>query len=467
MTIACAALATDSASDLAQKYQISRQYVYELKSLVSDLKSNSDSAASMLYQRFFPDQQIIVADDSLFEKMVLSLALDGTSSIEGIQRVLENVFHHHISTGSISAILNRAADRAEEFDRSVDLSNICQGANDEIFQCRTPVLTGIDPESTYIYLLEEAPDRSADSWDAAMRTCKNRNLNLEVSISDFGTGLLAGIPKAFPEIQFQGDLFHWLMELGKEISSRERKTYALLSDYEQKLEALSGERVHEKTFQRLLLLEEELGPAIETSDQLHCLYQWLREMTQPQGYSCQEVETLCLWILEQMETVGRAAKPFRNVLKKTRAHLPHVLYFLKRTEEILRDCSRKRGYPEETYLFLYRLQQYPSDSVEYKAIYRRLSHILKSHLAEAYLEVQSILSHVKRASSMVENLNGRLRRYMNLKRMVPKKFLTLLKVYFNTRRYRRSRKTERVGKSPLELLTGQPHPDFYDIILSR
>ena len=121
-----------------------------------------------------------------------------------------------------------------------------------------------------------------------------------------------------------------------------------------------------------------------------------------------------------METVGRASKQFRNVLKKARAHLPYVLYFLKRTEEILRDCSRKRGYSEETYVFLYRLQQYPSDSVEYKAIYRRLSHILKSHLAEAYLEVQSTLSHVKRASSMVENLNGRLRRYMNLKRMVPK-----------------------------------------------
>ena len=68
---------------------------------------------------------------------------------------------------------------------------------------------------------------------------------------------------------------------------------------------------------------------------------------------------------------------------------------------------------------------------------------------------------------MVENLNGRLRRYMNLTRIIPEKFLTLLKVYFNTTAYRKSRKKERVGKSPLELLTGQKHPDFYDIVLEK
>ena len=93
--------------------------------------------------------------------------------------------------------------------------------------------------------------------------------------------------------------------------------------------------------------------------------------------------------------------------------------------------------------------------------------MLKEGYADGYLKVQEILEGVKRASSLVENLNGRLRPYMNLKRMVPEKFLTLLKVYFNTKRYRRSRKAERVGKSPLELLTGQKHEDFYDIVSGR
>ncbi len=106
-------------------------------------------------ETFAPGVQIIVADCHFYEKMVVSLALDGFASEEGIQRVIENNFGEHISIGKISQILNQAADRAAEFDASVDLSGIRQGANDEIFQCGVPVLTGIDTVSTYVYLLQQ------------------------------------------------------------------------------------------------------------------------------------------------------------------------------------------------------------------------------------------------------------------------------------------------------------------------
>lgn len=142
-----------------------------------------------------------------------------------------------------------------------------------------PVLTGIDPVSTYIYLLQQANDRSAQTWQNAMEDCKTRNLNLEMSSSDFGTGLLSGIPKAFPNVCIQSDLFHWLRELGKEISSQERKAYALLSDYYQYENALNSQRVHEKNFQKLLSLEEKLLPELERGDTLQILCQWLKEMT--------------------------------------------------------------------------------------------------------------------------------------------------------------------------------------------
>lgn len=99
-----------------------------------------------------------------------------------------------------------------------------------------------------------------------MEACKARGLNLDVSISDFGRELLSGIPKAFPDACIQPELFHWLRELGKEISSQERKAYALLSDYYQYENALDGQRIHEKTFQKLLSLEEKLLPALGRCD---------------------------------------------------------------------------------------------------------------------------------------------------------------------------------------------------------
>lgn len=448
-----------------KRFPVSRQYVYALRKQLPSIDESPTEFLEQLSQNFFGTQSVVIADDHFFEKIILSLALDGTASIEGIQRFLENIFHKHVSIGSISAVLNRAADRAAAFDCTIDLSGIRQGANDEIFQCQMPVLTGVDPISTYTYLLKAASDRSADTWMHAMEECRERNLNLEVSISDFGKGLLSGIPKVFAGIEIQGDLFHWLTELGKEVSAQERTAYALLSDYYQKLDSLSGQRVHEKTFQKLDSLENKLMDALEKTDLLQLLYNWLRETVQPQGYPCGEVFRLCCWILEQMEMVPGITGHLRKTLKKTRKHLPDVLRYLKRIENSFRNYARNRKIPEDAMLLLYRMQSYRKDSLPYRSAERKLRHILKKRYEKIRMEMVSIMAGVKRASSMVENLNGRLRRYMNLKRIIPEKFLTLLKVYFNTKQYRRSRKKEREGKSPLELLTGQKHPDFYDIVL--
>lgn len=470
-TIGCQALFQIPVSSIADQYKISRTYVYNLKDnasrLIYGMEQNPLQAVDIFCETCIPDIQIIAADEPFYEKMIISLALDGFASEEGIQRFLAANFQKHFSIGKISRILNRAADRAAEFDASIDLSGIRQGANDEIFQCGMPVLTGIDPVSTYIYLLQQEEDRSARTWQAAMEACKARNLNLDVSISDFGTGLLSGIPKAFPSAVIQPDLFHLMMELGKEISSQERKAYAMLSDYYKYEEALDGKRVHEKTFQKLLLLEEKLLPAMERCDTLQLLYQWLREMTGYQGYCYPDVVSLCGWILDQMEkAAGEKADRLCKALSKVRKNLPAVLSYLKRAEEALKTYAQEHGYPSEAFVLMYKMTGYSSASEQYHAADKRVRRLLKEAYGNCYLKVQEILNGVKRASSLVENLNGRLRPYMNLKRMVPKKFLTLLKVYFNTKKYRRSRKAERVGKSPLELLTGK-NQDFYDIVCGR
>ncbi len=57
-----------------------------------------------------------------------------------------------MSIGKISRIINEAAEKAQEFDEQVSLDNIRQVANDEIFRGSAPVLTGIDLESSFVYL---------------------------------------------------------------------------------------------------------------------------------------------------------------------------------------------------------------------------------------------------------------------------------------------------------------------------
>jgi hypothetical protein len=76
----------------------------------------------------------------------------------------------------------------------------------------------------------------------------------------------------------------------------------------------------------------------------------------------------------------------------------------------------------------------------------------------------ALLRSVVRASSVVENLNSRLRNYFFLRRQLGPEYLALLQFFLNHRRLPRSAHAERVGRSPAELLTGQPHAHWLELL---
>ena len=51
-----------------------------------------------------------------------------------------------------------------------------------------------------------------------------------------------------------------------------------------------------------------------------------------------------------------------------------------------------------------------------------------------------------------------------LRRQLGKDYLTLLQFFLNHRRYLRSEDPSRVGKSPAELLTGEPHAHWLELL---
>jgi hypothetical protein len=89
---------------------------------------------------------------------------------------------------------------------------------------------------------------------------------------------------------------------------------------------------------------------------------------------------------------------------------------------------------------------------------------LRARLGERYHGLSELVEELRRgvvrASSLVENLNGRLRNYCHLRREVGGGWLDLLRFFLNHRRFLRSEHQERAGKSPAELLTGQEHPHW-------
>ena len=93
-----------------------------------------------------------------------------------------------------------------------------------------------------------------------------------------------------------------------------------------------------------------------------------------------------------------------------------------------------------------------------------LHHRLGSRYRGVRDAVADVASATVRASSVIENLNSRLRGYFFLRRHLGGEYLDLLRFFLNHRRFARSEHPERVGKSPAELLTGSSHPHWVELL---
>jgi hypothetical protein len=93
---------------------------------------------------------------------------------------------------------------------------------------------------------------------------------------------------------------------------------------------------------------------------------------------------------------------------------------------------------------------------------------LRSQLGSRFFSLSVAVTEVARqtvrASSLVENLNSRLRNYFFLRRHLGPDYLALLQFFLNHRRFLRSERPERMGKSPAELLNGSPHPHWLEML---
>jgi hypothetical protein len=94
----------------------------------------------------------------------------------------------------------------------------------------------------------------------------------------------------------------------------------------------------------------------------------------------------------------------------------------------------------------------------------RLCRQLGKWLGPIQQAVRDILAETPRASSIIENLNSRLRNYFFLRRHLGPDYLALLQFFLNHRRFLRSEHPERIGRSPAELLTGQRHPHWLELL---
>lgn len=455
-------------SHLADEHEVSRQFVYQ----------QAGKAQQALDRAFAPtpaDNQKILftipVTEALLRQIVLGLILICHSSFRGVVEFLRDLFDFRLSVGTVANIVHSAADAARAHNERQDLSAVAIGAHDEIFQTQEPVLVGVCAHSSYCYLLAQEQHRDADTWGVHLLDLTARGFRPNATIADFARALRAGQELALPGVPCRGDVFHAVYVFQQVVRSLESRAYealALRVELERQLATPGKWRDRNKASLGMRLWRARWAEtqALALYDDLAVLLSWLRqdilsvagppEATRVAWYDFVVAE------LQAREALGpKGLKAVRTLLENQRTAL---LAFVAALTETLTAVATGWEVPLAVVDELLQVQTLPlSDPCRWQR-----EAVLRQQLRGRYYRlsrvVAAVAADVVRASSVVENLNSRLRCYFFLRRELGAGYLSLLQFFLNQRRFQRSEHAERVGKSPAELLTGQTQPHWLELL---
>jgi hypothetical protein len=462
----------ETVSKLAREHQVSRKFVYR----------QVQTAERALEHAFAPAP---IQDEVLFhlpvtkpwlEQLVLGLVLTCHSSYRGVVELLGDVFDYRMSTGTVHNIVHGTVAQAQKINQRYDLSGVRFGAHDEIFQGRQPVLVGVDTNSTFCYLLSLEEHRDAETWGLRLLELMDRSFSPQAIITDGGSGLRAGQELACPKVACWGDNFHLTRDLETLVRFLEDRAYRLLETCQKLCKRRDKQRDPRRrrtrkgspasTAQCLRHASLEAEAAISLADDVALLMSWLRhDILSVAGPSYAQRLLLYDFVVAELQArVRLCPDKLEPVCRSLKKHREEFLAFAQEVDEGLNllaeqfQCSAQilRGALQ----MLCRDERDPRRWMEESALRQHLG----SRSWEAFAAVDGLRAATVRASSMVENLNGRLRCYFFLRRHLGAKYLSLLQFFLNHRRFQRSERAERVGKTPAELLTGCSHSHWLEML---
>jgi hypothetical protein len=454
-------------SDLAREHDVSRKFLYQ----------QAHTAQEALNQAFAPSS---TPDDVLLDlpvtkawlrQLVLGLVLICHSSTRGVVELLRDVFDLPISLGTVHNIVHSAVPHAQAINQQYDLSTIRIGLLDEIFQAGDPVLVGVDARSTFCFLLSQEEHRDADTWAINLLERADRGFAPDATVADFAAGLRAGHREALPDVPCRGDVFHALYDVEPLVRYLENRAYEAM-DARAKLERkqVTAERRHGRKDQslarKLSYARSAEAKAIALADEVALLARWLRDdilsVAGPEYAIRRDLFDFVVAELRARESAyPHRIRPVRTLLENQRDNL---LAFAVDLDRDLTTLAQEWQISVTTAREVLQVQSLPTWDPKRWRREAALRETLRGRYHGVCADVQELSDRVVRASSLVENLNSRLRTYFFLRRQLGKDYLTLLQFFLNHRRYLRSEDPSRVGKSPAELLMGEPHAHWLELL---
>jgi hypothetical protein len=464
--LAVAALAGKApVSRLAVSVGASRNFVYR----------QSDKANNALNEAFADknhDEKVLFylpVTKEWLQKVILGLVLICHSSFRGVLEFMRDLLDFDISIGNVHNVVVNAAEKAKVVNGAEHLANVRAGVHDEIFQARMPVLVGADADSTYCYLLSSEDSRDGDTWAIRLMELEDKGLQPDYTVADGGTGLRAGQALAWPDIPCRGDVFHALLEMGRLAVYLENRAFGAMSALEKteaKMTKAKRKGNGNKYSKRLAMAGQAEYTTVNLADDINILAEWLRnDILSLAGDDVNSRRKLLDFVIESLRQREHLRphriRPVRVMLENQRDVL---LAFAQEIDDGLIACARESGVKLSDIRRLFNLRAIERMSGANTSHEQLLRERLGEKFDAADEVIREIIANVVRASSIIENINSRLRCYFFLRRQIGSGYLDLLRFFLNHRRFLRSEHAQRVDKSPAELLSGKSHPHWMELM---
>ena len=457
----------ESIANLADEFDVSRKFVCQQRT----------RAEVALDDAFAPHQ----ADDQvLFQlpitkhwlrQLVLGLVLTCHSPLRGVLELLRDHFDHAMPLGTIFNVVQAAVASAQKQNHAQDLSRVRVGAHDEIFQTGHPVLVGIDALSSYCYLLSLEDSRDADTWGVRLLELQERGFDPDYVVADAGKALRSAQTEVMSTTPCRSDVFHALMEVSEVVTKLENRAYSAMSaaaDLEQKMarDHRQGRLPNRSWVQQLIKANQNQAEAIALADDIALLGRWLHyDILGLSGPSHPDRLALYDFIIAELKLrVSQAPRLLGPLTTYVNGQRDDLLAFAAQLDHDFSALATEFAVPGDLVRELFAVQTLDLDNPRRWYRDAPLRRLLGTRYYPLSQELDEVRRHTVRASSLVENLHSRLRSYFFLRRHLGNDYLSLLQFFLNHRRYLRSEHPERVDKSPAELLNGQRHPHWLEML---
>jgi hypothetical protein len=469
--LAIQALASsETVSDLAAQHGVSRKFVYQQTRRVHAALDGAFSSAKQDTEEVLFE---LAVTETWLRQVIVGLTLICRGSYRGVVEFLRDLLGVPVSLGCVHDVLQSATRQASVINRDQDLSGIRVGLHDEIFQGATPVLAGVDAASTYCYLLAAEQHRDADTWGVHLLDAAEQGLRPDYTIADAGRGLRAGQEAAWSDTPCHGDVFHIQRQCGGLANTLSRLAPRLAQGATSRRKTLQagtgrvGQRAPDAELAtQLALARQTEARTARLARDIRTLLHWLRHdvlaLAGPDLATRRELfDFIVAELMAREPEDARRIRPVRVALQNQRDDL---LAFAGVLDAELAGIARAHAISEPLVREACVLHQLPTTSPAYWQRWSGLRARMGGKFQALFMAVRRAMADTPRSSSLIENLNSRLRTYFTLRRHLGGSYLDLLRFFLNHRRFMRSRHAERQGKSPRELMTGQGHPHWLTLL---